>query len=60
ARRQRPARGRLRPAGGQPLPAVSIPLCVPLMGLTAWMFPAGGAELAALDENPEHQPCLVR
>ena len=58
--RRRPARGRLRPAGGQPLAALCFPLCIPLMGLTAWTFPAGGAELAALDENPEHQPCLVR
>ena len=59
ARRRPPARARraLRAAAGQPLTTVCIPL---IRGPAAWTFPAGEAERAALEENAEARPCLVR
>ena len=57
ARRRPPARGRLRAAARQPLTTVCIPL---IGGPAAWTFPAGEAERAALEENAEARPCLVR
>ena len=59
ARRRRPARGRLRRAGGPPLATLCIP-CIPLMGLAVWTWPAGALDLAALDEYAEPEPCLAR
>jgi hypothetical protein len=56
ARRRRRARGRLRRAGGPPLAT----LCIPLMGLAVWTWPAGALDLAALDEYAEPEPCLAR